>query len=62
MQFEWDPAKSDACHAQRGFDFAYALRAFLDPGRSVRQDRRRDYGEDRFQLIGAIETRVFVFV
>ena len=31
MEFEWDEAKSDACYVERGFDFAYALRAFLDP-------------------------------
>ena len=24
MEFEWDDAKSDACFADRGFDFAYA--------------------------------------
>ena len=30
MHFEWDEAKSEACFAQRGFDFAYVLQAFLD--------------------------------
>jgi uncharacterized DUF497 family protein len=29
MNFEWDKAKSTACFEQRGFDFAYAARAFL---------------------------------
>ena len=24
MEFEWDDTKSDACFADRGFDFAYA--------------------------------------
>jgi uncharacterized DUF497 family protein len=28
----------------------------------VRKDHRWDYGEDRFQLTGAIEQRVFVVV
>ena len=59
MEFEWDEAKSDACFLQRGFDFAYALRAFIDPNRLVRQDHRWDYGEERYQLIGMIEQRVF---
>ena len=47
MDFEWDEAKSDDCFAHRGFDFAYAVHAFLDPNRIVRRDRRWDYGEDR---------------
>ena len=40
MEFEWDEAKSDACYEERGFDFAYALRAFLDPDRMVQEDHR----------------------
>ena len=62
MEFEWDDAKSDACFADRGFDFAYAIRAFLDDNRIVGQDRRWDYGEDRYRLVGSIEGRVFVVV
>lgn len=53
MEFEWDAVKSDACFAERGFDFAYILRAFLDPDRLIRRDARWDYGEDRYQLLGA---------
>lgn len=30
LEFEWDVAKSDACLERRGFDFAHALRAFVD--------------------------------
>ena len=62
MEFEWDDAKSDDCFAHRGFDFAHAVRAFLDPNRIVRRDRRWDYGEDRYRLLPAIEGRVFVLV
>jgi len=62
MDFEWDPSKSDACYAERGFDFAYVVQAFLDPKRMVSKDQRWEYGEDRFQLTGAIETRLFVVV
>ena len=61
-EFEWDDAKSDACFARRGFDFAYAIRAFLDPDRIVGPDRRWDYGEDRYRLLGRIEGRVFVLI
>ena len=62
MEFEWDEAKSDACFAQRGFDFAYALQAFIDPDRLIQQDLRCDYAEDRYQLLGMVEGRVFFVV
>ena len=62
MEFEWDDAKSDSCFERRGFDFAYAVRAFFDPQRLVFPDTRRDYGEDRFRLIGVIDGRAFVVV
>ena len=57
VEFEWDNTKNDACFELRGFDFAYAVRAFLDPHRTVAQDRRRDYGEDRYRLLGMIDGR-----
>ena len=62
MNFEWDDAKSEACFQQRGFDFAYAAHAFLDPDRMVRADTRHSYGEDRFQLMGRIEGRLYMVV
>lgn len=62
MNFEWDDAKSETCFQQRGFDFAYAAHAFFDPERIVRADTRHSYGENRFQLMGRIEGRVFVVV
>jgi len=62
MEFEWDVVKSEACFIDRGFDFAYAIQAFLDPNRVVRADTRWDYGEDRYQLLGRIDSRVFFLV
>jgi uncharacterized DUF497 family protein len=62
MNFEWDEAKSDACFQERGFDFAYAARAFFDPHRLIQADTRHSYGEDRYQLMGKIEQRLFVVV
>ena len=59
MEFEWDQDKSDACFTERGFDFAYVLRAFMDVDRLIHKDTRWDYGEDRYQLLGAIDGRVF---
>ena len=62
MEFEWDDGKSDDCFTHRSFDFSYAIRAFLDPNRIIRRDRRWDYGEDRYRLLGAIEARVFILI
>jgi len=62
MDFEWDEAKSEACFKERGFDFAYAAHAFFDPDRLVQADTRHGYGEDRYQLTGRIEGRLFVVV
>ena len=62
MEFEWDEAKSSACFESRGFDFAYAVRTFLDPYRIIALDRRRDYGEDRYRLLGTVDGRVYVVV
>ncbi|MDE0208160.1 MAG: BrnT family toxin [Candidatus Tectomicrobia bacterium] len=61
-EFKWDDAKNNSCFTRRGFDFAYAIRAFLDPHRIVAQDRRRDYGEARYQLLGKISGRAYVVV
>ena len=62
MDSEWDEAKSGACFQARGFDFAYAARAFFDPDRVVQADTRHSYGEERFQVMGRIEQRLFVIV
>ena len=62
LQFEWDSAKSIARYQERGFDFAYVVAAFGDPARRVRLDDRYDYGEERYQLIGEIEGRLFVVI
>ena len=62
VRFEWDETKSDACFRERGFDFAYAASAFADPDRFVREDTRYGYGEDRYQLTGSIEGRLYVLV
>jgi uncharacterized DUF497 family protein len=62
MEFEWDAAKNNACFVKRSFDFTYAAKAFFDTHRLIEADERQSYGEDRYQMIGAIEGRVFVIV
>lgn len=51
MEFEWDPDKSDATYARRGFDFAFAAGVFAGPTIEA-VDARQDYGEVRIQAIG----------
>ncbi|MGM0540299.1 MAG: BrnT family toxin [Thermodesulfobacteriota bacterium] len=62
MEFEWDQNKSEKCFTERGFDFAYVIRVFFDPNRLVQRDKRYDYGEKRYQLIGKIDERFFVVI
>lgn len=51
MRFTWDPAKSDANLAARGFDFEFATLIFSGPTLE-REDSRVDYGERRMVAIG----------
>ena len=62
MDFEWDLAKSNSCQNSRNFDFAYVISVFEDPTLLVEHDRRWEYGEERFQALGAIDGRVFVVI
>jgi uncharacterized DUF497 family protein len=52
--FTWDARKSDANLRARGFDFAFAARAF-DRWTIERPDTRRDYGEVRMSALGMVE-------
>ena len=36
--------------------------AFFDPNRVVTEDKRYNYGEDRYQLTGMIHQRLFIVV
>lgn len=62
MEFEWNEDKSNRCFLERGFDFAYVLKAFFDEHKLISEDKRFDYGEQRYQLIGQIEGRHFFVV
>jgi uncharacterized protein len=59
MEFEWDEAKSAHCFEQRGFDFSYVGSAFFDEDRVIRADQRFEYGEERFQMLGRVDGRLF---
>ena len=59
MEFDWNETKSDECLREREFDFTYAAQCFMDPRRMISRDSRFDYGEDRFQVLGQIDKRIF---
>ena len=60
-EFEWDEAKSYLNRLERGFGFDYVIKVFAGPIIET-EDRRRDYGESRMSVIGAIEGDVYVVV
>ena len=51
VSFEWDEAKSTRNARERNLPFDLAPLLFAGP-RLITEDRRKDYGEARFQLIG----------
>ena len=51
MRFSWDPLKSEANLAERGFDFLFATLIFDGPTLE-RHDDRQNYGEKRVIALG----------
>ena len=62
VQFEFDEYKRQRCLTERGIDFYDAMLIWDDPLRQERVDRRRDYGELRYQTIGRAEAGVLFVV
>jgi uncharacterized DUF497 family protein len=56
--FEWDDGKAARNLATHGVSFEAARLAFEDVFGVVREDRRQNYGEDRFILLGMVQERV----
>jgi len=58
MEFGWTQDKRDKTLAERQIDFAAVTVGFLDPGRKIARDLRKDYGEERFNMLAKCGTRV----
>ena len=56
--FEWDERKAAANHVKHGVTFEMARDVFGDPFAIEWQDEGEDYGEDRFIIIGMVESRL----
>jgi uncharacterized DUF497 family protein len=54
-EFEWGSAKAAESCAKYGIRFEAAAEGFKHPRRLDRPDGRRHYGEDRFNVTGAVE-------
>jgi uncharacterized DUF497 family protein len=57
-EFEWDDAKADVNYARHRVSFDKAREVFGDPLAIARPDRREDYGEDRFNIIGVVDNSI----
>jgi uncharacterized DUF497 family protein len=62
MQFEYDERKNAVNVAKHGIDLADAAWVFADPMRLDAVDQRREYGEPRRVVVGAVLGRVWVVV
>jgi uncharacterized protein len=60
--FEWDDLKAAQNLANHGVSFEAARLAFDDPFAVVREDRRQDYGEDRYVLLGMVQDHLLAAV
>ena len=58
MEFEWDSAKADTNERKHGVPFSLAGRVFDDPTCLILEDRRRNYGEERFTAFGMVDGRI----
>ncbi|MEX0852744.1 MAG: BrnT family toxin [Bauldia sp.] len=60
-RYEWDLVKAAGNMIKHGISFE-AVNGFDWERASVKEDRRRDYGESRFIAVGLIEGRLHVLV
>jgi len=58
LEFEWDDAKATENYARHGVSFELAKKVFNDPFAVERIDDRRDYGEERYIIIGLADREI----
>ena len=61
-EFEWDDVKAAQNLANHGVSFEAARLAFDDPFAVVREDRRQDYGEGRYVLLGMVQDHLLAVI
>ncbi len=60
-EFEWDDNKNESNKKKHGIDFNKAKEVFKDKDSKVEADLRKDYGEERWEIIG-IMLKIIVVV
>ena len=60
--YEWDEAKREANLVKHGVDFMDALEVFADPLRIERVNRRREYAEERREVVGMVRDQMLFVV
>ena len=58
MQFEWDEDKNRGNIAKHGVSFEEAMKAFVDPKRKIRFNKKHSAVEMRFYCLGMVKGRV----
>ena len=61
IKITFDPAKREVTLRERGIDFLDAARVF-DRRTYTIEDRRKDYGERRYQTVGFLDGRMVMVV
>lgn len=59
LEFDWDEGKAERNLAKHNLSFEDATQAFENPY-LAKKDDRRDYGEDRFVMLGQLDGRTVV--
>jgi uncharacterized DUF497 family protein len=59
MEFDWDDGKYEINLAKHGVDFGDVFVAFEDSLRRITEDRRKDYGEIRYNMLAKIHGRIY---
>jgi hypothetical protein len=62
LEFEWDDAKAETNWRNHGVSFELAKTVFSDAFAIEWIDDRRDYGEERFVIVGMAKGQVLLFV
>ncbi len=60
--YEWNEAKREANLVKHGVDLMDALEVFADPLRVERVNRRREYAEERREVVGMVRDQMLFVV
>jgi len=58
LKFDWDKSKAKDNYAKHGISFELAKDVFKDPFAIEFLDDRQDYGEERYVIIGMVQSHV----